>query len=243
MSERVRPLDGGVAVLSSQDAPAELRLKVYADRPGTATSRGESAEEQAAKDLLVYLQPRGLQSSTGRLDLPFGSRSITTYDHVGTCRVLEASLEATVPEAWRGPLLLALALRLSAQAIRDPEPADGRGPHLLRWGFAFAPPEGLCRRALVAHARTWRGALLAQHIALGVDVDALPASPVATEPWLVGRGSIAAHLNCSVRQVDRLIERGLPVYQVDDGCQVRALASEIDAWIRSCPWAGPARAP
>ncbi len=232
-------LDGGVAGLSSSDAEAGLRLRVYEDRPGTGTSRGLSAEEQAAKDLLGYLQPRGLQSPTGRLDLPFGSRAIATYDHEGTCRVLLASLEATVPQAWRGPLLLALGLGLSPRAIADPEPEDGRGPYLARWGFAFEPPAGLCRRALVAHARTWRGALLSQRVARVLDVDALPAAAVATEPWLVGVGAIASYLQCSVRHVYRLIDRGMPVSQLGPGCAIRAMASEIDAWFRSSPLAGP----
>jgi hypothetical protein len=236
----MKPLDGGVAALSAPDAAPELRLVAFQDRPGTASRRGRSAEEQAAFFYLEHRSPRRRSATDPARLLEFG-QAVATCDVEGSCEVIRRSLDATVPPAWRGPVLLALGWSLSPGAIRDPAPDDGLGPWLVRIGFPFEPPEGLCRRALVAHARTWRGALLSQHIAKGVDVDALPASPVASEPWLVGVGPIASHLQCSQRHVARLIERGLPVFQLGPGCQVRALGSELDAWIRSCPWAGPAK--
>ncbi len=230
------PLDGGVVALSQPNVSAELRLRTFEDRPGTATRRGRSAEEQAAWFYLEHRHPRrrapGFLAEAGR--------AIATCDVEGTCEVVRRTLEATVPPAWRGPVLLALGWGLSPGAIRNPEPEDGLGPWLGRIGFPFDPPEGLCRRALVAHARTWRGALLSQGVVTGIPVEERPAAPTATEAPLVGVKAIASCLGCSERQVARYIERGLPVYQPAPGCAVRAYPSELRAWVRSSPWASAA---
>lgn len=201
------------------------RILRWHDVVGIKGRRGASAEALACRWYLEHARgPRRRSASSADPERTIGGRPLHGIDYEGTLAALEEAIEAALPAAWRGPVVVSLGWGVGVGGLR-------RGPWLERAGWHGDLPQGLSRHSLSRMAARLRAELAARGL---IEVEE-ENEMERTERPLVGWKAIAGYLGgISEKTARRWEERcGLPVHRPGGRTAPVAYPSELDRWVRS----------